>query len=190
MIFSTPFALVLALVSPEPIDVPTPEPIAGLVVDAQGQPVAGAEVFLAGGTVTTSQGRRSGTGVLWRGRSDPQGRFTATWPNEDAADRRSTSGTLLAYRPGAGPAGRRVFVPSAAPPDEPIPIVLRPAAGMPIRVLGPDAKPVAGAGLRVTAMGKPAGVLGIVMMGLQGLPDELSDRFSTTTDADGRARLT
>ncbi|MBX6314252.1 MAG: carboxypeptidase regulatory-like domain-containing protein [Isosphaeraceae bacterium] len=158
-------------------------PIAGTVSDADGRPVAGAEVMLTEGPPPPSETVRWSLPVprppevLRRARADAEGRFQLELPprGEPVAWLRRPF-VLWAAGPGATWALR--LIPDAWPPDGP-PVHLRLAQSEPmaLRVLDPEARPVAGARLR------PVRVRGVTM------PAELADRLAAETDAAGGARL-
>ncbi len=161
--------VVVAAPEPEKVIVSAPPPIEGVVVDEQGKPVTGAELF------------RIGTGVTWQGKSDAEGKFVVDRANGVVEGPRPTSDfeQLVVYQPGA----RLVIslLPSWSVRDvgEPVRIVLRRAKGVSIRVLNPDGRPVEKAKVHLNAAKNGGNGLNV-----------LGDRVAATTGADGRARLT
>ncbi len=174
MTFSAALLLTLALATDlEPIVIQPPEPIHGLVVDEEGRPVEGVELFLA--ALPNNLGRSDQ--VWWRGRSDAEGRFLAdsskAWA--DGILFITLTESIVAYRPGSKLASVPVGTRSSRSANNPLRIVLRAAGaeGLPVRVIGPDGMPVAGA--RVGIQGAPRFVF---------VPDELAKRLSVTTRND------
>ena len=160
--------------------IPPPSPIHGLVVDEGGQPVEGVELFL---TALTNRSRIN-SHPTWKARSDAQGRFlmdrSKAWL-EGISTIESTEG-ILAYRPGSKVAGVSIGLRPRTTAANPLRIVLRraaaAAASVPLRVVGPDGGPVEDARIRISGPSRPTM-----------WPDELRDRLSVTTGADGRARF-
>lgn len=151
-----------------------PVRLEGVVVGADGRPVAGAEVVLAGHLRPPAHRPP----VADRCRSDGDGRFRLALPPGPVELYRPVSPLCVwVWRPG----GRAALftVPRDWPPrGEVVRLALGPAAAVAVAVRGPDGRPVAGA--RVT----PAAVRG------QALPEAVSAAFAVTADGDGRANLT
>ncbi len=141
MLPATWLVLTTALSLADPIVLKASDPIAGLVVDEAGRPVEGVEVMLVGMVFGGE------TGLHWRGRTDAAGRFQADQSGWFASGHVPFLGypDVLAYRPGSRVARVKVDALSPPPPDRPARLVLRPAPGVSVGVIGPDGKPVAGA---------------------------------------------
>ncbi len=142
-------------------------PLNASVTDASGAPVEGAVVWLA------NQYGSDGVEVLASGKTDAQGRYTAKRPDEGSGPRARLL-ALWAYRPGAC-----IGVKLLPAGDEPITVVLGPAAKTPIRVFNADGAPAQGARVR----------LGHRRSQPPYLPVPLGDQIAVTTDAEGRAEL-
>ena len=143
-----------------------PSSVSGTVVDPEGKPVKGATVWL------TAFVRFDADVVeLAQVETDAEGRFTIDAPVGGGDQPRSL--TLWAHSPGATVA---IASPSNRPKDDrgPIRLALGPPARTPVRVLGVDGKPVAGATVRLSPLDWPAG---------------LRARLEATTDARGRATI-
>jgi hypothetical protein len=150
--------------------------ITGTVVDPDGKPIAGIEIFLSSGmdidgTVPT----------LESATSDREGRFRLAIPPRDRLRRLGLFGAVWAYRPGSTLALRSVRLDRGIDPA-PVTIALRAAARRTVTVRGSDGKPLAGARVGVRAIHGAASD-----MALDLLPDELARRFSAATDAGGKA---
>jgi RNA polymerase sigma factor (sigma-70 family) len=122
--------------------------VSGVVVEADGKPVARADVWL-----TTSSLGVGDVETFDHGETDDQGRFQVTVPArwfEAVHSLRQEIG-LIAHK-----SGRRVavlgFSRSSVPPATGARLVLAPAATASVRVLGPDGQPVAGAQVQVKAL--------------------------------------
>ena len=147
---------------------PSPQPfsVSGTVVDPEGKPVKGATVWL-----TAFVRFDADVEELAQVETDAEGRFTIDAPVGGGDRPRSL--TLWAHSPGTRVA---IASPSNRPKDDrgPIRLALGPPARTPVRVLGVDGKPVAGATVRLSPLDWPAG---------------LRARLEATTDARGRAAI-
>jgi Carboxypeptidase regulatory-like domain len=157
-----------------------PATVSGQVVDAEGRPVAGAEVVLSGFRRGTWQ-----VAALALVMSDRDGRFRIDVPAE--TDTRLPHGyqALWAYAPKAGLAGQ-ALAPEAPPKAGAVQLKLGAPAHTAVRVVGPDGKPVAGARvapawLRTIKERRPGTVLPTA--------DALGDRLAALTDADGKGDI-
>lgn len=171
---------------PAPIIVPPPLPVSAIVVNGRDQPLAGAEVYHV--RANALDGREHPDGppmpIVWKGKTDDAGRFVL-----DRAEVVSNKVPLPPYEmehvfvtyPGMQPTERRL--PAWSVSDKAavtMRIRLRSAAEVPVRVIGPDGSPIAGA----RAYLYPDGEIGWA------LPIVLGQSFVATTAADGRANLT
>lgn len=166
--------LVLISFNGDPIVVPPPTPIAGVVVDISDRPVGNAEIYLVGDLT----GGASKT--LWQGRSDGQGKFEAPRTKgivEGPPFLSSTHLTLFAYRAGDCLALAEVTIRQQTT-DDPVRLVLRPSAGISVRVVAPDRTPVRGARVKVSEW-----------VGYRRLSEDLSEKLAAETDEGGHARL-
>jgi hypothetical protein len=152
-------------------------PIAGKVLDSQGNPVPGALVALSAGLT------REGTvPILAQATSDEEGRFTLV--GRDRAPRQNTDmlGTIWAYKPGLGLALLDLLRDDR--PDRVHRLVVEVPAVRKITIHDAEGRPVAG--LRVaprlvqTETSRYNGVP---------IPDAWLDRLAATTDARGEAPL-
>jgi tetratricopeptide (TPR) repeat protein len=177
------FAVLLLAVAqappePEPIVIPPPAPVHGLVVDEDGRPVEGAELFHHGVPEDLKLTKRAS----WTGRSDAQGRFVADRSSFWLAGFSFVASTesITAFRTGLRPTVVKIGR-SGTSPANPIRIVLRPVAatGVSLRVVDPDGAPVAGAKI----------VHGRGNTGLASLAESVVDRLSVATGPDGRVNL-
>jgi hypothetical protein len=178
-----PLPLLLAVVIQAPVA--APEEVAGRVVDAQGQPVAGTEVL----ATDLADGMRRP--VKARATSDPQGRFRVTVPDLKDARMANLPLTFWAFRAGLG-LGAVSFTRSRPPKEDAFVVRLGAPGGTPVRVLGPDGAPVARARVsplqsRVDSV--PGSVTRRGELPAFPVPDELADRLATTTGPDGRGRI-
>lgn len=174
--------LLLAVV----VQAPVPSEVAGRVVDAEGKPVEGAELLVDLASPVGPERPK-----LSRAKSDPQGRFRADLPPPEGPRQGSASVTVWAYRPGRG-LGVLLSTRGALPPADTLVMKLGPGAGMTARVLGPDAKPAAGAKVTPRHFWSgplPQGGSSGASVQAVSVPDELAERLSVTTDRDGRCRI-
>ena len=105
-------------------------PLSGTVVGPDGEPVAGADVLLAGMPVYDPP-------ILARGRSDAEGRFTLERPAGLAGQDRFIAPILWVVKPGF----RLAFTKFPGPmpgADEPVRVVLGPPGKAEVRVEGPE----------------------------------------------------
>ena len=139
---------------------PKPVPIAGVVVDATGRPVAGAEVWLAE-AVPPAEGRRAGPELLApvapgpvageapamaHARTDAGGRFAVEVPAEVVARPSPPSLVIWAAALGQGPRVAWYRLPGVVLADDPpVRITLGAPAHSQVRIIDADRKPVAGA---------------------------------------------
>ena len=172
---------------------PKPVPIAGVVVDATGRPVAGAEVWLAE-AVPPAEGASRGTGIARR--RSPRGRSRGKlrrWPTRGP----TPAGGSPSRSPPRSSRGRRRRLWSSGPPpwargracawyrlpgvvladDPPVRITLGASARSQVRIIDPDRKPVAGAGVFPT---RADGSL---------VPGPLGQALAATSDANGGATI-
>jgi RNA polymerase sigma factor (sigma-70 family) len=122
--------------------------VTGVVVDAAGKPVAGADVWL-----TTHGISGGGAEVFTRTRSDSQGRFQVTIPGrwfQTTSALRQELG-LMAYKRGSQVAVLG-FNRTAVPPPSGTRLVLRPPPSATVKILAPDGKAVAGAQVSVASL--------------------------------------
>jgi hypothetical protein len=146
-------------------------PLAGIVVGPNGEPVAGAEVLLAGLPVFDPT-------IVARGQSDARGRFTLERLAGLAGESRWITPILWVVKPGFRLASVRF--PGAMPgAGEPVRVPLGPRGNGEVRVEGPGGEPLAGARIRLEWFG-PDSIH---------VPEEVEDLVQTTTDQDGRAVL-
>jgi hypothetical protein len=154
--------------------------LSGGVVDAEGRPAAGVEVWLS------ELGRAArGRPVLSRAKSDDEGRFRIDVPAEKDSGRPRLFLALWAYSPKAGLAGQ-AFAPSALPAAGSVQLKLGGPLRTAVRVLGPDGKPVAGARVAPVSV-RVAG--GVRPRSTFPPPDSLADLLAATTDADGKGQI-
>jgi RNA polymerase sigma factor (sigma-70 family) len=138
---------------PQPPAEPLPEglgtrPMAGTVVDATGNAVPGANVWLV-----TKNVARGDVEILKWAKSDPQGRFQVIIPGRwfaTVSAARQELG-LIAHKPGLQLAAVGYYR-SSIPPDTGTRLVLGPPAEASFRVLTPDGKPLGGARVELTAV--------------------------------------
>ncbi|HEV3021806.1 MAG TPA: M56 family metallopeptidase, partial [Pirellulales bacterium] len=130
----------------QPAD-PDDRPLAGTVLDSQGQPVARCDVWLMTSTFNTT------AGILGYAPTDAAGRFRfvvpGRWFRTNVTFRQEIG--LLAHVPGSRPAALG-FDRHSIPPAEGVELVLRPQSVTSFQVLGPDGQPVAGADVALTAL--------------------------------------
>ena len=145
---------------------PPPFSVSGTVVDPAGKPVKGATVWLTAFVRFDAE-----VEDLAQVETDAEGRFTIDAPVGGGDRYRSLD--LWAHAPGHSVAFAQA---SNRPKDDhgPIRLALGPPARTPVRVLGRDGKPVAGATVRPTPFAWPAG---------------LRARLEATTDLRGRAAI-
>jgi hypothetical protein len=144
-------------------------PLSGMVVGSNGEPVAGAEVLLAGLPVYDPP-------IVARGRTDAAGRFAIERPAGLAGESRFITPILWVVKPGYWLSFTRFAGPLPGP-SEPLRVVLGLPGKAEVRVEGPDGAPVAGARVRVEWVG-PAALH---------LPDVVEDLIETVTGKDGLA---
>ncbi len=149
-------------------------PVSGVVVDAEGRPAAGAQVFLTG--LQTVGGWPP---VLGRATTDDAGKFHFEAPADADDPNAPAAAALWAVRPGALVAAR-VLRPGTLPPGLPVKFVLGPPARAVFDVVGPDGKPVSGARVIPRAIEREASAA----------PDALGMLVAARTDANGRAVIT
>jgi hypothetical protein len=144
-------------------------PLSGTVIGPNGEPVAGADLMLAGMPADDLP-------ILARGRSDAQGRFSIERPAGLAGRNRFIGPTLWVVKRGF----RLSFTRFAGPmpgADEPVRVVLGPPGKAEVRVEGSDEAPLVGARVRVERFGRES----------TNVPDEVVDLIEVTTDKDGLA---
>ena len=144
-------------------------PLSGTVVGPNGEPVAGAELLLAGMPMYDPP-------ILARGRSDAQGRFTVERPAGLAGESRFIAPILWVVKPGF----RLAFTKFPGPmpgAGEPVRVVLQPPGKAEVRVEGPNGEPVAGARVRVERFGRES----------TNVPDPVADLIEVIADKTGLA---
>ena len=151
-------------------DVESPYLINGSVVTAEGQPVAGADVWLVAGRMQSD-----GAETLGKTRTGADGRFRLTISDDKHADRNLGWRSLWVHKAGLQPAS--VLPEDDAKPfaDQSIKITLDRPVSANFRLLDPAGMPAAGCKVAVVFLND----------GRTTLPDELSDRLSETSDAGG-----
>lgn len=156
----------------------------GTLIDADGKPVAGAEVWLSEGRLVNPRGEILSEGqvperpkMIARERSDNSGRFAIELPDEvPPSDWARTWLVLWAHRSGSALCMRRV---ARDVPPRAAPATLRLTAAVPLAmvIVGPDEKPVSGARVLPEKLNDAW------------LPREFAEQLAATTDRDGRAVL-
>ncbi len=124
---------------------PAMVPLSGTIVGPAGQPVAGADLFLAGMAVSDPP-------ILARGRSDAEGRFMLDRPAGLAGHGRSNAPSLWVVKPGFRLSVTRFPGPLPGA-GEPVRVALKPPGKAEVRVEGPNGEPLAGVQVRVTSFG-------------------------------------
>lgn len=151
-------------------------PLSGVVVDAQGQPAAGAWVWLA-----DTHAENKGPETLAKTETDDQGRFRLDRPDDLKGRGTSWSPTLWAYKPGAHVALLE-FKQGLPGADEPVRLELGPPASFSVRVLAADGSP------SVETRVRPSWINAATFRAPRP-PKELFEHLTVTTDADGVAKL-
>ena len=151
-------------------------PLSGAVVDADGHPAAGVSVWLG-----DTQASQKGPETLATAETDDEGRFRLDWPDDLAGRGGPWSPTLWAHRPGFRLA-RLEFKGGPPKADEPVRLTLGPPASIPVRVLQTDGSPAVGARVRPAQMNQSN-------FNAPRPPDQLLDRLTAMTDAEGGATL-
>ncbi len=146
--------------------------VTGLVVDAQGKPVADAKVVFY--APAASFPRRDPFEVETH--SDAQGSFTLRIPQLGGGRSFVNWANILAYRPGL--AVGAVLV-SGQPPFR---LVLREARPRTVKIEGPGGEPVAGARVAIRRLYVFGGTIAE-------LPDSLADSLAVSTGPDGNATI-
>jgi RNA polymerase sigma factor (sigma-70 family) len=154
--------------------------VSGQVVDSKDQPVPGVEVMLSG----WGDGMLNNA-VRARTTSVRDGRFRIGVPAEKDPDRQDSPVAVWAYDAKLGVAGQMIK-PSKMPAAGSMKLKLAGPVQATVRVLGPDAKPVAGA--RVTPVWLRV-IDGMAPRSSFLLPDSLGASLAATTDAQGTARI-
>lgn len=154
---------------------PATVPLSGTVVGAAGQPVAGADLILAGMPVYDPP-------ILARGRSDAEGRFTFERPAGLKGQDRFIAPMLWVVKPGFHLSLTKFPGPMPMPgAGEPIRVVLKPPGKAEVRVERPNGEPMLGAKVRVEWFGRQSWT---------NVPDAVADLIEVTTDKDGLAVIT
>jgi Carboxypeptidase regulatory-like domain len=165
-----------------------PVEVAGRVVDANRQPVAGAEVWVSG--LAPGGVRRHAEA---RATSDPQGRFRLTVPAPKDAQNSDLPWALCATHPVHGLVGQTFTRQSLAKAmDEPLTVKLAAPGRSAVRVLGPNGAAVAGAKvfpMVVRVDPTSSRVTRNAEMSAYPLPDELAERLAATTGPDGKGTI-
>lgn len=175
---------------------PLSTPLRGTVVDAEGEPVNGAAVWLL---ERPTDGLAE---VVAEGRSDEQGRFALDCPTDLADEHRERRAgsrsdeislavannqniqgprqgvTLWAFRPGMQAAVRE-YSGSLPGPDQPVRLVLGRPAKTEINVKDHDLHPVAGARIKISRL----------KSNMVAIPRPLAERTELSTDSRGIATL-
>ncbi len=149
--------------------------ISGMVVNADGKPVAAARVWL----VAVSRPESGTLAVLRRTTTGKDGAFRLPAPSREALSVMIRP-ALWAYRPGATVAWTvRDRKDESRLEDRPQRLTLRGPTPIRVRILDPDGKPL------------PAAVVGVryIHSARTSVPDELIGQSSSVTEADGRATL-
>jgi protocatechuate 3,4-dioxygenase beta subunit len=158
--------------------------LSGTVIDADGEPVVGANLFLSDGRLVNPRGEFLSEGQvpiepkqIERRRSDDSGRFSMELPNEvPQSDWARTWLVLWAHRNGS--ALTTHLVPRDSPPRAaPVTVGLPAASPLSLVVVSPDEKPVVGARVLPEQVHDAR------------LPRELAEQLAATTDDLGRAAL-
>ena len=187
------YALAVVLVAPaQPSQaLPAAEPLAGVVVDASGKPVAGVDVLLSSGMPPSGErsliGRMiwlpkpgASTGaekpVLGRSRTDSDGQFRIELPARIVQSQEPLPVALWAYRAGGRVGWRRLAWATPAP-AEPIRLVVEQAGAWSFRLLRPDGVADAGARVEVSAVDRLV------------VPDELARKVASVAGADGTVTI-
>jgi protocatechuate 3,4-dioxygenase beta subunit len=146
-------------------------PLKGTVVAEDNTPIPGAELVLTRPTP-------GGTPIVAQGKTNDKGEFQLDRPADLAPMSKYLVPTLWVFAPGHRVAVMRFSdgVPAA---DEPVRVVLRPAAPTEFLVESPDGAPVAGARLSVQRIKSEA----------LSVPDPIADLAERATGPDGRALL-
>jgi hypothetical protein len=151
-------------------------PLSGRVLDSDGQPVAGVEVWLSG-----IGARDFARPILARTKTDADGRFRLIAPNDDPSQ--GTNRGVWVHQPDKGWAGQAVDL-KKPPAAGALELKMAKGPATTIRVLGPDGKPV------------PSARVSLVNLKVEGgfpptssfpVPDELAARLASRTDASGQA---
>jgi len=146
-------------------------PLSGTVVGPTGEPVAGADLLLAGMPVYDPP-------ILARGRSDAQGRFTLDRPAGLVGQTRIIAPMLWVVKPGFRLSVTKFPGPMPMPgAGEPVRVVLEPPGKAAVRVERPNGEPLAGARVRVERFGRDSTTV----------PDAVIDLIEAKTDKDGLA---
>lgn len=165
-----------------------PMEVAGRVIDAKRQPVAGAELWFVAGF-----GPGSERGAKPRAVSDAEGRFRFTAPAPGDAQGAELPWAVVAAHAKHG-LGALSFTHQSLKKGNSDGIEVKLAApdGAEVRVVRPDRKPAAGAAVFPMSLRvDPAGgsVARNVKMSAFPLPDELAKRLAARTGPDGRATI-
>ncbi len=166
--------LVLALAAPDD----PPAAARGMVVDANGGPVAGVEILVS----ADYAGLHDPRPVLAKATSDETGHFRFARPAGDKFPS-LRSATLWALKPAVGVAAvmYKVYDDTAF-----YRVVLDPQPAQVVDVVGPDKSPMSGDRITIRTMSMPSerrATRNAI------LPDELAERLAATTDASGKAEL-
>jgi hypothetical protein len=150
--------------------------IAGRVLDPDGKPCAGAQVFLGSPILSPP----FGTHMEARGASDARGAFALDVPQAWIDRRGYKRLTLWAWKPGLAVAAA-MYEADDVPVGRSIDVTLGPPARSPLEVVGPDGKPLAGARVRPRSfeLGEHSDVP----------PPELVEELVFTTDDQGRTSV-
>ncbi len=154
--------------------------VSGRVLDAEGRPAVGVEVLLSG-----LEAGSPGRPVLSRAKSDNYGRFKIDVPDEKDPSRANSPLALWAYRAKSGLAGQ-AFTRRALPATGSVRLKLSGPVQTALRVVGPDAKPVAGARVAPVSVHVPGGMR---PRSTYPLPDSLTRLLTTETDAGGKGQI-
>lgn len=154
----------------------------GTLLDADGKPIAGAEVWLADGSLANPRGEILSEGqvpvppkTIAHQRSDASGHFAVELPDDLPQSDWSRTWCVLWARNPDSAICVRLIARDLPPRAAPVTLHLAAAPPLPLVVIGPDGKPVSGARILPEKVNDAW------------LPRELGEQLAVTTDGDGRA---
>jgi hypothetical protein len=177
-----------------------PKVVRGVVVDTDGRPVAGAEVFCGMGGIPWWEQRWESSAV----RSDSDGRFRVSVPVDPHSPFVSWVKSVWAFQPGRRAAFMRMECGMNCPddPEGPVRLVMGAPTGFHVRVLDASGKVVPGAKVAVSNLtrrrkepaillleGKEDGETAENWYDAFHTPRALLERWGTTTDEQGIAAI-